>query len=111
MLDVLARHSGEAGIVYCTSRKEVDALSAWLVDEGIRALPYHAGLSTEDRTRAQEAFLTEQVESSSRRSRSGWASIGPTCDSCSTPARRSRSSTTSRSRVAQAATGSRPSAC
>lgn len=62
MLDVLARHSSEAGIVYCTSRKEVDALSAWLVDEGIRALPYHAGLSTEDRTRAQEAFLTEQVE-------------------------------------------------
>jgi ATP-dependent DNA helicase RecQ len=62
MLDVLARHSSEAGIVYCTSRKEVDALSAWLVDEGVRALPYHAGLSTEDRTRAQEAFLTEQVE-------------------------------------------------
>ena len=35
--DVLARHRGQAGIIYCQSRREVDALAAWLVDEGIRA--------------------------------------------------------------------------
>ena len=62
ILDVLARHTGEAGIIYCTSRREVDQLAAWLVQEGVRAMAYHAGLSTDERTRAQEAFLTEQVE-------------------------------------------------
>ncbi len=62
ILDVLGRHKGEAGIIYCTSRREVDQLSSWLVDEGVRAMAYHAGLATEERTRAQEAFITEQVE-------------------------------------------------
>ncbi len=62
VLDVLGRHRGEAGIIYCPSRKEVDALSAWLADEGWRAVPYHAGLSAEDRDRHQEAFLTEQAD-------------------------------------------------
>jgi ATP-dependent DNA helicase RecQ len=59
---VLARHSGEAGIVYCTSRKEVDALAEWLVEEGVRARPYHAGLSDEMRHRNQDAFLNEDVD-------------------------------------------------
>ena len=54
---------------------------------------------------------TKTPTSSSRRSRSAWASIGRTCGSSSTPARRSRSSTTSRSPAAPAATASRPSAC
>jgi ATP-dependent DNA helicase RecQ len=62
VLDVLGRHRGEAGIVYCPSRKEVDALAAWLVEEGWRAAPYHAGLTSDERTRSQEAFLTEQVD-------------------------------------------------
>src|SRR5436190_137875 len=38
-------HEGEAGIVYCQSRKKVDETAAWLSDEGITALPYHAGLA------------------------------------------------------------------
>jgi ATP-dependent DNA helicase RecQ len=62
ILDVLARHTDEAGIIYCMSRREVDGLAAWLVEEGVRALPYHAGLSTEERTRAQDAFLSERVD-------------------------------------------------
>ncbi|MBA2354647.1 MAG: DNA helicase RecQ [Acidobacteria bacterium] len=62
LLDVLARHGGEAGIVYCTSRREVDALAAWLVQEGRRAVPYHAGLTTEQRQRHQDAFLKEQAD-------------------------------------------------
>ena len=60
--DVLERHRGEAGIIYCTSRKEVDALAAWLTGIGIPALPYHAGLGDQERTRNQDAFLSERVD-------------------------------------------------
>src|SRR6187200_2582886 len=49
LLDVIERHTGEAGIVYCPSRREVDALAAWLSASGLPALPYHAGLSDEER--------------------------------------------------------------
>ena len=62
LLDVLARHHGEAGIVYCTSRREVDALAHWLVETGIRALPYHAGLSDAERSRNQDAFIRERAD-------------------------------------------------
>jgi ATP-dependent DNA helicase RecQ len=62
LLDVLARHRGEAGIVYCISRREVDALAAWLTAEGIPALPYHAGLGEAERSRHQDAFLSERVD-------------------------------------------------
>jgi ATP-dependent DNA helicase RecQ len=62
LLDVLDRHRGEAGIIYCTSRREVDALAAWLSDLGKRALPYHAGLPDADRRRSQDAFLSEDVD-------------------------------------------------
>jgi len=60
--EVLARHRGQAGIVYCTSRKEVDALAAWLAGEGLRAVPYHAGLSDAERHRNQDAFLEEHAD-------------------------------------------------
>jgi ATP-dependent DNA helicase RecQ len=59
---VLARHSGEAGIVYCPTRRDVDELSAWLTDEGFRARPYHAGLSDDQRHANQDAFLNESVD-------------------------------------------------
>jgi ATP-dependent DNA helicase RecQ len=62
LTDVLQRHRKEAGIVYCTSRKEVDALAAWLTGEGVRALPYHAGLDDHTRHRNQDAFLNEDVD-------------------------------------------------
>ena len=61
LIDVLSRHRGEAGIVYCTSRREVDALAAWLTEIGHAALPYHAGLSDEERSRHQDAFLSERA--------------------------------------------------
>ncbi len=60
--DVLARHAGEAGIVYCQSRREVDALSEWLRGVGMRAVGYHAGMSDTDRHRNQDAFLNEDVD-------------------------------------------------
>ena len=60
--DVLDRHRGEPGIIYCTSRREVDALAAWLTGLGTPALPYHAGLSDSERSRNQDAFLSERVD-------------------------------------------------
>jgi ATP-dependent DNA helicase RecQ len=59
---VLARHPGEAGIVYCLSRREVDELAEWLKTSGARAVPYHAGLSDDDRRRNQDAFLDERAD-------------------------------------------------
>ncbi len=52
-------HAGDAGIVYCLSRKKVEETAAWLVAEGIAALPYHAGMDTATRARHQERFLRE----------------------------------------------------
>ena len=60
--DILARHKGQAGIIYCQSRREVDALAAWLAEEGIRALPYHAGMDDTSRHRNQDAFLNEDAD-------------------------------------------------
>ena len=62
LLDVIGRHQGEAGIIYCTSRREVDALAAWLSASGMPALPYHAGLSDDERTSHQDSFLSERVD-------------------------------------------------
>ena len=54
------RHRGDAGIVYCLSRKKVDATSQWLRDDGIDALPYHAGLGAAERRRNQDRFQREE---------------------------------------------------
>jgi ATP-dependent DNA helicase RecQ len=59
---VLARHAGEAGILYCLSRREVDATAQWLRETGVRALPYHAGLDDGTRHAHQEAFLDERAD-------------------------------------------------
>ncbi len=60
--DVLGRHQHEAGIVYCSSRREVEALAGWLEGIGIRARPYHAGLDDDVRHRNQDAFLNEDID-------------------------------------------------
>ncbi len=54
-----AEHEGEAGIVYCLSRRKVEETAAFLTASGIRALPYHAGMDSPDRERNQTAFLRE----------------------------------------------------
>jgi ATP-dependent DNA helicase RecQ len=59
---VIDRHSNEAGIVYCISRKDVDQLSKSLQSKGYRVLPYHAGLSDQVRATNQAAFSNEQVD-------------------------------------------------
>ena len=53
-------HEGEAGIVYCQSRKKVEETAGWLEAEGIPALPYHAGLDATVRQRHQDRFLREE---------------------------------------------------
>ncbi|BEP94539.1 DNA helicase RecQ [Acidovorax sp. A79] len=53
-------HAGEAGVVYCQSRKRVEELAATLSDAGLTALPYHAGLDTKVRQRNQDRFLREE---------------------------------------------------
>lgn len=53
-------HAGEAGVVYCQSRKRVEELAATLCDAGVTALPYHAGLDTKVRQKNQDRFLREE---------------------------------------------------
>ncbi|HEX7338653.1 MAG TPA: DNA helicase RecQ [Rhodanobacteraceae bacterium] len=55
----LERHEGESGIVYCLSRKKVDETAQWLVDEGVNALAYHAGMPNQERAAHQRRFLHE----------------------------------------------------
>ena len=52
-------HPGEAGIVYCLSRRSVEQTAAWLVQQGVAALPYHAGLDASVRATNQSRFLRE----------------------------------------------------
>jgi len=52
-------HEGDAGIVYCQSRKKVEDTAEWLTQQGFTALPYHAGLSAELRQHTQDRFLRE----------------------------------------------------
>ena len=62
VLDVLERHRGEAGIIYCTRRKDVDSLAEKLRRRGLDAVAYHAGLTPEERREAQEKFSNEQCD-------------------------------------------------
>jgi ATP-dependent DNA helicase RecQ len=61
LLRLLREHDGEAGIVYCQTRKKVDETAAWLEGEGYAALPYHAGLEADVRQRHQDRFLRDDA--------------------------------------------------
>src|SRR4051812_20034244 len=60
--EVLRRHRREAGIIYCIHRRDVDTMAAILVRRGHRVAAYHAGLSPEQRSSAQEAFSKEECD-------------------------------------------------
>src|SRR5690606_11518267 len=60
LLAFLAERRGDAGIVYCMSRKKVDELAAFLTEQGFPALPYHAGLPSDLRAYHQKRFLNEE---------------------------------------------------
>lgn len=59
LVDVVAAHRGQSGIVYCASRKKTETVAAFLAEKGFRALPYHAGMEQGLRSRHQDAFLQE----------------------------------------------------
>jgi ATP-dependent DNA helicase RecQ len=62
VLEVVKRHAGRAGIVYCISRREVERLAESLCEAGVAAAPYHAGLDARTRRRTQERFLDEEID-------------------------------------------------
>ncbi len=55
----IARREGRSGIVYCLSRKKTEEAAAMLAAEGVRALPYHAGMDAREREHHQNVFMTE----------------------------------------------------
>jgi ATP-dependent DNA helicase RecQ len=60
LLNFLAARRGDAGIVYCLSRKKVEEVASFLSEQGFPALPYHAGLANELRAYHQKRFLNEE---------------------------------------------------
>ncbi|OLP61210.1 ATP-dependent DNA helicase RecQ [Xaviernesmea oryzae] len=60
LLRFLSRHEGASGIVYCLSRAKVEDTAEWLNTQGIKALPYHAGMDRALRDQNQDAFLKEE---------------------------------------------------
>ncbi len=60
--EVIDRHAAEAGIIYCIRRRDVDELAASLRAQGLRAMPYHAGLSADLRKQTQDAFAEEKCD-------------------------------------------------
>src|SRR5207247_5665946 len=61
LLAFVRSRPNDSGIVYCASRKSTDSLARNLSDDGISAKPYHAGLTTGERTKHQESFLRDDV--------------------------------------------------
>lgn len=61
LLQILREQPGESAIIYCQSRRSVDAISEALQRDGISALPYHAGLTNEQRTEHQTRFIRDDV--------------------------------------------------
>ncbi|MGI9204401.1 MAG: DNA helicase RecQ [Woeseiaceae bacterium] len=59
LLKFLKTHRGDAGIIYCLSRKKTERIASWLCGQGVEALPYHAGLAADVRAENQRRFLAE----------------------------------------------------
>ena len=57
--DFVMAHRGQSGIVYCSSRRKTEALAEFLRDSGVKALAYHAGMESPERSRHQDIFLQE----------------------------------------------------
>lgn len=62
VINFLRKHEDESGIIYCFSRKQVDKLSADLNANGFNTLPYHAGLSENERMQNQDAFIRDETD-------------------------------------------------
>jgi ATP-dependent DNA helicase RecQ len=62
VLEVVRRHSGEGGIVYAQTRKDVERLAVGLTGAGVSCAAYHAGLPADQRRRAQDNFVNERLD-------------------------------------------------
>jgi len=62
LVNILRKHQNESAIIYCFSRKNTEHLAADLRQEGFKALPYHAGLESEDRRTNQEKFIRDEAQ-------------------------------------------------
>ncbi|MBL0102862.1 MAG: DNA helicase RecQ [Bacteroidetes bacterium] len=62
IIKFIKQNSGKSGIVYCLSRKKVEEIASTLAVNGIRALPYHAGLEAAVRAETQDKFLMEEID-------------------------------------------------
>lgn len=62
ILELIARHRDGCGIIYCMSKKTTEKVAEMLVEHGVTALPYHAGLGTEERERTQDDFIHDRVQ-------------------------------------------------
>ena len=62
MLQIISKFKDQSGIIYCFSRKKTDSIYQALKEEGYSVLPYHAGLSSEDRKKNQDAFIKDKVQ-------------------------------------------------
>lgn len=62
ILDVVKRHDGESGIIYCASRNATERLAKRLSEQGLRCAAYHAGLDAATRSKNQEAFIRDEIQ-------------------------------------------------
>lgn len=62
LIRYIANNKGKSGIIYCLSRKKVEEIASLLAVNGVKALPYHAGLETDTRMKNQDSFLNEKCD-------------------------------------------------
>lgn len=62
IMDFVGRHPDDSGIIYCLSRKNTEAMASYLMSHGITTAVYHAGLTTEERDKAQDDFVNDRVQ-------------------------------------------------
>lgn len=62
IIQYIKSHSGKSGIIYCLSRKKTEELSELLIANGIKAMPYHAGMDGHERSKVQDQFLMQDVD-------------------------------------------------